>query len=157
MSTSTKAPLDDQGREVPDPTPLTLPAGFRRPETLAEQVQRLVRTHISREAAERGEETFEEAEDFDVPDEAEPGSPYEAQFDPVLGRDITPDEFRRHEQLYRQRMLAKQAAEFAAADHQEALRAGPRRSREGAAAGRTNAPVSDADPKAAAGGSVSGR
>lgn len=89
------------GREDNDPHPLAIPAGFNRPETLAEQVQRLVRGSISREAEEAGMETFEEANDFDIPDDpVDPQTPYEEQYDPVLGRGITPDEFQRNEGEY---------------------------------------------------------
>lgn len=92
------------GSERLDPKPVAIPAGFKRPETLAEQVQRLVRTQISREAREAGFETFEESEDFDVDDDAyEPSTPYETFFDPVLGRDLSADEFRRNEKVYKER------------------------------------------------------
>lgn len=114
--------LDPDGHEIPDGKPLTLPSGFRRPETLAEQVQRLVRTHVSMEAARTGRESFEESEDFDVGDDEAPSTPYEEQFDPVLGRAITPDEFRRFESIYRERMLKNQAQDFAKSDLAEAVR-----------------------------------
>lgn len=89
------------GAEQTDPTPLQIPVGFRRPETLAEQVQRLVRGSLSHEAHERGFETFEEANDFDIPDDpVEPDTPYEEEFDPLLGRGVTPDEFQRNPAEY---------------------------------------------------------
>lgn len=89
------AALDSKGHEVPDPTPLELPAGFKRPETLAEQVQRLVRTSVSQYAAMTGQETFEEAEDFEVDDESfDPHTPYEVDFDPILNKEIAPADFR---------------------------------------------------------------
>lgn len=62
---------DKQGRELPDPTPIEIPAGFNRPPTLAEQIERCFRTIVSRNAAQRGHETFEEANDFE-PDETDP-------------------------------------------------------------------------------------
>lgn len=102
--------LDENGHEIPDQTRLTLPLNFKRPETLAEQVQRLVRTHVSAEAAQAGAESFEEAEDFDVGDDIDPTSPYEEHFDPVLGKGITADEFRQNEKVYRERYLAAQKA-----------------------------------------------
>ncbi len=102
--------LDKNGHEIPDQTPLSLPLNFKRPETLAEQVQRLVRTHVSREAAAAGAETFEEAEDFDVDDDIDPSSPYEEHFDPTLGKSITAEEFRSNEAVYRKRYLAAQKA-----------------------------------------------
>lgn len=116
--------LDDNGHEVPDPRPLQVPAGFKRPPTLAEQVQRLVRGALSRQAAEQGFETFEESEDFDVGDEIDPSTPYEAVFDPILGRDITPAEFRQNEAVYRRRYLDGQRAYFAEKDRLEALERG---------------------------------
>ena len=95
------------GREVVDSRPMEIPAGFRRPETLAEQVQRLVRNSISREAEERGFETFEESEDFEIDDDpVDPSTPYETVFDPVLGRDISPREFEQNAEVYRKRFEA---------------------------------------------------
>jgi hypothetical protein len=119
--------LDENGREIPDPRPLRLPAGFKKPETLAEQVQRLVRTHISREAAESGHETFEESEDFDVDDDPDISTPYETFFDPVLGKEISPSEFRQHEQRYRQQYLEAQREYFRSLDQAEVLERGPAR------------------------------
>lgn len=93
--------LNDAGQETLDPRPVEIPAGFKRPETTTEIMQRLIRTTLSEQASERGEETFEEANDFEVEDETfEPGTPYEAVFDPILGRDITPEEFERNQATY---------------------------------------------------------
>ena len=97
--------LDPSGGEVLDPRPMEIPAGFRKPESLAETVQRLTRGAIARHAAEQGFESFEESEDFDVDDDFDPSTPYEAEFDPVLGRDITPDEFKRNAEYYRKRYI----------------------------------------------------
>lgn len=92
------------GREEADSKPAAMPVGFQRPPTLAEQVQRLVRSAISREAEEKGFETFEESEDFDIPDDPiDPATPYETVFDPVLGHDISADEWRKNEARYRER------------------------------------------------------
>lgn len=120
-----KPALDENGHEVGDPTPIAMPAGFKRPETLAEQVQRLVRTTISTEAAAQGDETFDEADDFDVDDEVDPSSPYEAFFDPVLGKELTPHEFKQHEAIYRERYLQAQREYFASLDRQRALHGAP--------------------------------
>lgn len=78
--------------EKPDPNPMQIPAGFRRPPTLAEQVARLVRSErFMQEARDAGFETFEEAEDFDIDDDpVDPSTPYEPFFDPALGREVTP-------------------------------------------------------------------
>lgn len=137
-------PLDKDGSEIPDPTPLTIPSGFRRPETLAEQVQRLVRTHVSRQAQLEGNESFEESEDFDVPDDSpDPSTPFEEVFDPTLGRAITPAEFAAFERIYRDRALKRTVGAFDAEDRLEQLRAGPRRSRKGGGEADTKTPPSE--------------
>ena len=62
--------FDARGREVSDPTPVEIPVNFRRPETLQEQIRRLIRTEMSAQALNEGKETFDEADDFDIePDE----------------------------------------------------------------------------------------
>lgn len=123
VGTTQKAQLDEFGHEVPDPTPLQIPSGFKRPETLAEQVQRLVRGAISRQAAEQGFETFEESEDFDLPDDPDdPSTPYEEYFDPTLGRAITVQEFRDNFEVYKERFVRAEMAAWRAMDQSEALR-----------------------------------
>lgn len=119
--------MTPDGFEVPDPMPAAAPAGFKRPETLAEQVQRLVRGAISRQAEAQGVETFEEADDFDVGDDFDPTTPYETMFDPVLQREITPDEWRRNEALYRKEYVQKQEAHFQQMDLEEAIKSTPRK------------------------------
>jgi hypothetical protein len=97
-----KSSLDAKGREVPDPKPLAIPMGYKRPETLQEQVQRLIRTSMSEYAALQGEETFEEADDFDIEDDpVDMSTPYEMEFDPVLGREVSPAEFAANAAYYR--------------------------------------------------------
>lgn len=85
--------LDERGWEVPDPTPVAWPAGVRRPETLTEQIRRLVRLEVSQVAAAQGMETFEEADDFDVDDDdGEFVSPYELtemQEEAIIARDAS--------------------------------------------------------------------
>lgn len=85
------AKYDEHGREILDPTPVAMPVGFKRPPSLDERIRAFVRTELSRQAAEEGNETFEEADDFDVPDEEEsPLSRYELtpmQEEAAFGRD----------------------------------------------------------------------
>lgn len=120
--------LDEFGREIPDPRPMSIPSGFKRPETLAEQVQRLVRTSISRQAEEQGFETFEDSEDFEIEDEMwDPSSPYEEVFDPVLGRGITQAEFKANEEIYQRRYLEAEERAYRQMELSEALRARPKR------------------------------
>lgn len=93
--------LNDAGQETLDPRPMEIPAGFKRPETTAEIIQRLVRREVSEAASAGGHETFEEASDFEVEDdEVLPDTPYEAVFDPILGRDVTPAEFSENQAAY---------------------------------------------------------
>lgn len=63
--------------EYPDPTPVEMPLGFKRPPTLQEEIQRLIRVQMSQAAQDSGMETFEEADDFEVDEDPDPLSPYE--------------------------------------------------------------------------------
>lgn len=114
---------DEMGHEIPDPQPMVMPAGFRRPETLAEQVARLVKGAVSRMAEEEGAETFEESEDFDVDDDFDPRTPYEEIFDPTLNRSITPDEMRRNGDRYREMYLSSERNRFRDYDNERRARA----------------------------------
>lgn len=60
--------LNEKGDEVPDPRPVALPLGYSHPEPLEVRMARMIRQELSQEAARRGAETFEEANDFDVND-----------------------------------------------------------------------------------------
>lgn len=69
---------DELGRELPDRTPVARPVGWKQPASLREQIRKFVRDELSRVAEEQGAETFEEADDFDIEDDApDPSSPYE--------------------------------------------------------------------------------
>lgn len=96
-----------RGHEVPDPTPLEIPAGFKRPETLQEQIKRLIRGSLSEYAEMHGHETFEEAEDFEVDDDFDPSSPFEVFFDPVIGKEITLEEFQKNQDRYAKEVRVK--------------------------------------------------
>lgn len=61
--------FDEKGREVLDPTPIEVPLSFRRPLTMQEEIQRMVRQELSRAAESSGFESFEESDDFDVEDD----------------------------------------------------------------------------------------
>ena len=88
------AKLDEKGHEVLDQTPLAIPVGFGPPETLAEQIRRILRTEQFRASIEaEGHESFEEADDFDVGDDFDPKSPYEEDFEPaVSATQVSPEE-----------------------------------------------------------------
>lgn len=114
---------DEKGREVPDPTPVEIPLGMKRPETLAEQVQRLVRRQVSEYAAMHGHETFEEADDLEVDDDFDPSTPYELEFDPVLGREITAADFQdaQRREYLREAYLKAERNAIRAETQQEAI------------------------------------
>lgn len=93
--------LDENGHEKLDNTPVELPLGFQHPETLEDRIKRLVRTSVSAQAQTDGEETFEEADDFDIPDDdSDPVTPYELDFDPALGRDVSPQMILENKAVY---------------------------------------------------------
>lgn len=71
--------LDDRGWELPNPVPLEFETGLKRPLTLQEQIQRVMRVELSKQAQNQGRETFEESQDFAVEDpfESEMLSGYE--------------------------------------------------------------------------------
>lgn len=74
-----------------DPTPMAPPVGYTRHVPLHLQIREMVRSEALRQAAESADmETFEEADDFDIPDDpVEPGSPYENDFDPTIREMLT--------------------------------------------------------------------
>lgn len=64
-------------REDPDPTPVRLPIGQKRPPTLQDEIRRFIRDELSAVADNQGLGTFEEEDDFDVGDDEDIFSPYE--------------------------------------------------------------------------------
>lgn len=120
--------LDKNGHEIPDDQPVEIPAGFKVPETLAEQIKRLVRSEeFSRYVEGQGAETFEESEDFEVSDDMfDPHSPYEEVFDPTLGRGITLQEFQENAEVYKKRFLEAEERAYEAMHVSDALRARPK-------------------------------
>lgn len=75
--------FDTFGREIPDPTPMEVPHDWKRPLSLHEEIRRFVRSELSRQAEAQGEESFEEADDFDVDEDPDPLSPYEIPEAPI--------------------------------------------------------------------------
>lgn len=73
------AEYDEMGREIPDTRPVAVPHNWDRPLSLHEEIKRFVRIELSRTAEMQGQESFEEADDFDVDEEPDPLSPYELQ------------------------------------------------------------------------------
>lgn len=66
------------GQEVPDPTPMAPPLGYKRQPSMHELIKDMVRSERLRQEAEaQGHESFEDADDFDVDDDDEIKTPYE--------------------------------------------------------------------------------
>lgn len=68
--------IDDNHHEVPCPQPEELIVS-KRPPSLQEQIQRLIKVQLSQQMGQQGAETWEEANDFDVDDELDPISGFE--------------------------------------------------------------------------------
>lgn len=67
-----------EGLEILDSRPIELPLGFERPLSLQEEIRRMIALETSRAAADAGLESFEEADDFEVDEDADEFvSPYE--------------------------------------------------------------------------------
>lgn len=116
-------------REYTSDEAVEWPLGVTMPEPLEAKIARMVRTSVSQAAAAAGSESFEEADDFDVPDSEEmPGSVHELDDDQESERGRLealrkiPKEFRdRFSKFHDER--AKRAAEAAAAQkHSATLR-----------------------------------
>lgn len=69
----------DGHHEIPDPTPVEIPIGYKAPETLQQMIARMVQSEaLKAELRRQGAETFEESDDFEVEgDEGEMVSTYE--------------------------------------------------------------------------------
>lgn len=80
-----------EGLEKPDPTPIEVP--LEKPLTLAQQIARFTKnTRIQQELKNAGMDTFDEADDFEVEEDAEINgifgpTPYEMEFE---GREMLP-------------------------------------------------------------------
>lgn len=80
---------NEKGYEVPDPTPMAPPVGYRAQPSLRDQIREMVRSEkLALEAEAAGFETFDEADDFDVGDDFDPTSPYEEVFDPTPAKEL---------------------------------------------------------------------
>lgn len=73
--------LDEKGRELMDPRPYNLDVSPRGA-TMEEQIQRLIRSELSWQAGAQGNESFDEADDFDDPEyDDAPASNYQMMED----------------------------------------------------------------------------
>lgn len=77
--------FDGSRREIVSAIPVAPPVGYVEQPTLVERIRSMVRSeHLRYAATEAGYETFEDSEDFEVGDDFEPHTPYEAVFDPPV-------------------------------------------------------------------------
>lgn len=81
------AVYDKKHHEIPDPRPLSLPAGTVQPESLESLMARMIRNRDYMKHFE-GKETWEEADDFDCPGEEDILSPYEQMMVPLTPEEI---------------------------------------------------------------------
>lgn len=65
------------GKEHLDLTPLEIPIGFQQPPSLQDEMRRFIREEFGRVAESSEQETFEEADDFDIDEDPDPFSAYE--------------------------------------------------------------------------------
>lgn len=84
-----KCGYNSRHEEVLDPTPVEIPVGFTRPPSLQEEMRMFLGEAVQRELAGKGVETFEEANDFSLPDEELIESPWQ---DPEYGEMWTREE-----------------------------------------------------------------
>lgn len=79
-----KRRLTTDGKEIPDPTPMAPPVGFTRQPTLRDQIREMIASERLRAEAEAaGYESFDESDDFDIPDEPGlPVTPYDVEVAP---------------------------------------------------------------------------
>lgn len=107
------------GMEIPDTKPMAIPSGMRAPPSLKEQMDELFRVSRLREAASQ-EEGVDEANDFDIDDyfEGEDAyTPWQTEYDPLLGREISPAEF--HEKYKSGALLEELRGRFAHLNREE--------------------------------------
>lgn len=79
--------LSPRGREQLSPIPHSPNVSNRRVKSEQERIQAIIRGEKLRAEMEAsGNETFEEADDFEVGDDYDPSSPYEEIFDPVAAK-----------------------------------------------------------------------
>jgi hypothetical protein len=73
--------LNENGHEILDDTPVSMPVGFKRPMSMTDMIRQYVKTEMSKQASDSGQESWEEADDFDIGDDYDPKSPWELTFD----------------------------------------------------------------------------
>lgn len=70
--------LNSHGHEVVSSVPVAPPVGYKKQPSMFDRVRELIQSErLAAAARDAGFETFEESEDFDIPDDMFPASPYE--------------------------------------------------------------------------------
>lgn len=73
---------NEAGQELVSSIPMQPPIGFKKQPSMVEHIREVIRSEmLARQLAENEEETFDEADDFDVPDDPLPPQGYE-DFEP---------------------------------------------------------------------------
>lgn len=81
---------DWNGAEQPSDVPIAPPIGYKAQPSMVEIVRQAIRSeHLRQEALRAEAETFEEADDFDVPDDPLPPQGYE-MFEPQFEPEVRP-------------------------------------------------------------------
>lgn len=79
-----KGLTSDGSMEIPDPEPMAPPVGYVKQQSITERIRQMVHDSRVQAALEaQGEETFDEANDFNVEDELFPESVYELPDDVI--------------------------------------------------------------------------
>mgnify|MGYP006998071977 CR=1 FL=1 len=81
----------NDGNEILSQVPLSIPYDKTRPETLQEQIARMVQLNFSSMANDNGAETFEEANDFGPDDDDFSDAPLTQFQEEYLSKDSTAD------------------------------------------------------------------
>lgn len=74
---------DKEGREHLDPTPMEPPLGYKKQQTLSDQIRNMIYQSKMSEI-DNSPETMEEADDFDMEDDFDPHSRWENDFEPSI-------------------------------------------------------------------------
>lgn len=123
--TRSKSVLTDTGGEDHSNSggPLVAAVMIAQRDNLGERVRALIRSEkLALEAASAGYESFEEADDFDIPDDDtfDPQTPYEEVFEGSVQEDMA--ERYKHQQEQLKKLTPQQLKEFLAAMDPKSLR-----------------------------------
>ena len=87
--------------EVLDYTPIAVPIGMKRPESMHDMITRIIGNKFADIKLDSETETFEESEDFEIDDDDyDPSSPWEEVFEPKTGDSLGFLETNRAEKVY---------------------------------------------------------